>query len=390
MFFIVKAGLLRYNKTISADTGKEKGVALKTDVIIPVYRPGRELLELLNRLREQTMPVHRIILMNTEKKYFEELMAQTGTDFAKTYGNAEVHHLSKREFDHGGTRHRAVQYSRADIFVMMTQDAMPADRYLIERLTAPLREGLAQERAEKASAGAAQEKALADAVWEASADEAMGEAPAGAADGRNIRVAVAYGRQLPGRDSSEAEKFSRYFNYPKESRIKTSDDLETMGIKTFFCSNVCAAYRRDIYEESGGFVRHTIFNEDMIYAAGMIRAGYGIAYEAGARVVHSHNYTNMQQLRRNFDLGVSQAEHPEVFRGVPSETEGKRLVKAVFRDMKRRRELYRFPGFCVQCGFKYAGYLLGKNYRKLPEKWIPALTNSKEYWKQEETICAEL
>ena len=38
-----------------------------------------------------------------------------------------------------------------------------------------------------------------------------------------------------------------------------------------------------------------------------------IAYEAEARVLHSHNYTNMQQLRRNFDLGVSQAEHPEVF-----------------------------------------------------------------------------
>lgn len=326
-------------------------------MIIPVYRPGRELFGLLDRLSGQTMPVNKIILMNTEKKYFEELMAQTGTDFAKAYGNAEVHHLSRREFDHGGTRHRAVQYSQADIFIMMTQDAMPADKYLVERLTVHLREGLAQDQA---------------------------------AEAQCVRVAVAYGRQLPGADSSEAEKVSRYFNYPEVSRVKTADDLGTMGIKTYFCSNVCAAYRRDIYEESGGFVRHTIFNEDMIYAAGAVRAGYGIAYEARARVVHSHNYTNMQQLRRSFDLGVSQAEHPEVFRGVPAEAEGKRLVKAAFRHMKKKRKLYQFPGFCIQCGFKYAGYLLGKNYKKLPEKWIPALTSGKEYWKQEENICAEL
>ena len=75
-------------------------------------------------------------------------------------------------------------------------------------------------------------------------------------------------------------------------------------------------------------MRHTIFNEDMIYAAGLVKAGYGVAYEAEARVIHSHNYTGRQQLRRNFDLGVSQAQHPEIFRGVPSEGEDHRLSAA--------------------------------------------------------------
>ena len=57
----------------------------------------------------------------------------------------------------------------------------------------------------------------------------------------------------------------------------------------------------------------TIFNEDMIYAGNLIQAGYGIAYAADAKVIHSHNYSCMQQFHRNFDLGVSQAEHPEIF-----------------------------------------------------------------------------
>ncbi len=329
---------------------------MEIDVIIPVYKPGRELPVLLERLAGQTMPVHKIILMNTEEKYFRELIAKTGTDPVKAFDNVEVHHLSKKDFDHGGTRHKAVQYSQADIFVMMTQDAMPADSHLIEELTVHLRKELAE-----------------------------GPEP----PKRRVRVAAAYARQLPGEDSSEAERISRYFNYPEKSRIKTAADLNTLGIKAFFCSNVCAAYRRDLYEESGGFVRHTIFNEDMIYAAGAVRAGYGIAYEAKARVNHSHNYTNMQQLRRNFDLGVSQAEHPEIFARVPSEAEGKKLVTAAFRYLKRKGRLYRFPGFCVQCAFKYAGYRLGKNYKRLPKRWVMALTADKDYWRQEEMICVE-
>ncbi len=306
------------------------------DVIIPVYRPGEELFALLDMLKAQTVPLQRMILMNTEEKYFDELVQ--GYDFGEKYPNAEIHHLSRSEFDHGGTRHRGIQYSHADVFVLMTQDAMPVDQTLIEKLTA----------------------------------------------GLGGKVAAAYGRQLPAADSGEFERISRLFNYPEKSRVKTKEDLKAMGVGTFFCSNVCAAYRRDIYEESGGFCRHTIFNEDMIYAAGLIRAGYAVAYEAEAKVIHSHSYTNMQQLRRNFDLGVSQADHPEVFAHIPSESEGTKLVKAAWRYLKKERRLRSFPGFCVQCGFKYAGYLLGKHYRMLPGSWIPALTANREYWQSTE------
>lgn len=306
---------------------------MKIDIIIPLYKPGKELFALLDSLEHQTYSVENIILMNTEEKYFERLMY--GAKLPERYSNVKVYHLSKREFDHGGTRHLGVQHSDSDVFITMTQDAKPVDEYLVEKLT-------------KALTG---------------------------------KVAVAYARQLPGDDSSEFEKMSRAFNYPAKSQVKTAQDLETLGIKTFFCSNVCAAYRRDIYNELGGFIRHTIFNEDMIYAAKAVKAGYAVAYEAQAEVIHSHNYTNMQQLRRNFDLGVSQADHPEVFAGVPSESEGKRFVKATYTALKEQKKLSKFPGFCVQCGFKYAGYLLGKHYRRLPRKLILKITMNREYWK---------
>ena len=45
---------------------------IKVDVIIPTYHPGREFSALLDRLMKQTMPVHRIIVMNTEEAFWKK------------------------------------------------------------------------------------------------------------------------------------------------------------------------------------------------------------------------------------------------------------------------------------------------------------------------------
>lgn len=305
----------------------------KVDVIIPTYKPDQKFLELIDKLEHQTVPIHQIILMNTEQKYFDRLFY--GTSFLEKYKNITVKHLSKREFDHGRTRNLGVKFSEAEIFVMMTDDAMPADEHMIEELL----KGLEQSN-----------------------------------------VAVSYGRQLAYETSSEVEKFTRNFNYPNQARIKTKKDIDTLGIKTFFCSNVCAAYKREIFDSLGGFIKHTIFNEDMIFAAGAVKAGYGIAYVPEAKVYHSHHYTNMEQLRRNFDLGVSQTEHPEVFAGIPSESEGIKLVKQTIAHLREKKQSSKIPGVIIQSGFKYIGYLLGKNYRKLPKKMVIKCSMNKEYW----------
>lgn len=307
--------------------------SLKIDVIIPTYKPGKEFYKLLDSLQKQKLPVNKIIIMNTEKKYLYELTAGKGLE--ESYPNVEVHHISLNEFDHGATRHAGVQFSSAEIFICMTQDAMPADELLTEQLVHNLSE----------------------------------------------TVASAYARQLPSQESNELERCSRYFNYPDSSVVKTKDDLNRLGVKTYFCSNVCAAYRRDVYDKLGGFIQRTIFNEDMIYAAAVIKAGYAISYEAEARVIHSHNYNNIQQLRRNFDLGISQADHPEVFRDVPSESEGKKLVKETCKYLSKHGKVYLIPVFFMQCCFKYLGYLLGKNYKKLPLKWVVAISTNKGYWR---------
>lgn len=320
-----------YEKPAAKNDAKGESMEnIKVDVIIPVYHPGKEFSVLLERLTEQTAVIHRIIAMNTEENYWNKELEQK-------YPLLEVHHLKKSEFDHGGTRAWAAELSDAEIMVFMTQDAVPADRNLIENLVKALE--------------------------------------------KEKMIAAAYARQLPNEMCSFAERYTRSFNYPEKSYVRTQRDLSLYGIKTFFCSNVCAAYKKEIYQELGGFVRKTIFNEDMIYAGKLIQMGYGIAYAADAKVIHSHNYSCMQLFHRNFDLGVSQAEHPEIFAGVPSEGEGIKLVKKTINYLIQKRKIWLIPGVILQSGCKYAGYLSGKNYRKLPRKMILWCTMNREYWK---------
>ena len=300
------------------------------DVIIPAYHPGKEFATLIKRLEKQSVPIHRIIVMNTEESMWNK-------EWEKLSDVMEIHHLAKSEFDHGGTRAQAAELSDADVMIFMTQDAMPADRELLAELLKALEQ-----------------------------DE---------------NIAAAYARQLPNAECSFVERYTRAFNYPDRSVVKTKKDMDQYGIKTFFCSNVCAAYRKSEYDALGGFPLHTIFNEDMIFASHLIEEGKKIAYVADAKVWHWHNYTAKEQLKRNFDLAVSQVDAGGLFTKVKSESEGIRLVKMTLLHFIKKGQFYYIPKIITQNGAKYIGYRLGKSYKKLPKKWILKISLNPWYWK---------
>lgn len=306
--------------------GKNRSV----DVLIPTYKPDQKCVQLVRRLLKQSVAVHRIYLIDTDTGIFPE----------ELYGISDrvlIHRILPDVFDHGGTRNLGAELSDAEILVYMTQDAVPADEHLIERLV----EGFEEKR-----------------------------------------VGAVYARQLPAEDCQLIERYTRGFNYPKTSRLKSAEDLPVLGIKTYFCSNVCAAYRRDVYAQMGGFVKKTIFNEDMILAGKMIQNGWSIYYAADAKVIHSHNYNCRQQFHRNFDLAVSQADHPEIFEGVPSEGEGMRLVKDTAVYLIKIKKPWLILSLIWKSGFKYLGYQLGKHYKKLPRWLVLKCTMNPRYWKE--------
>lgn len=302
------------------------------DVIIPVYRPDEKLEKLIEYLALQTVKPDHIYFMMTMTREAED---QKVFSLLNHVPDSTVIPIQKKEFDHGGTRNFGADSSEAEFILFMTQDAVPADDFLIENLLRPMQ------------------------------DE---------------KVAIVYGRQLPGEEVGVIERYTRGFNYPEKSFVKSKADLGRLGIKTYFCSNVCAVYRKKVYDELGGFVTRTIFNEDMIMAAKAIGAGYNIAYAADARVVHAHKYSYWEQLTRNFDMAVSQKQYAEIFSKVKSEDEGKKLVKKTYKYLLKKGKFYYVPDLIFQSGFKYIGYKLGLRYDRLPKWLVRKCSMNKLYW----------
>ena len=140
-------------------------------------------------------------------------------------------------------------------------------------------------------------------------------------------------------------------------------------------------YEKAAYDRLGGFIRRTIFNEDMIYAGGLIHEDYKIAYVAEAEVIHSHNYNALEQFHRNFDLAVSQTDNPQIFAGIRSEKEGIRLVVNTAKHLvKVKKPWLLFPLVTTSAG-KILGYKFGQNYRRLSDDFILKCTMNPSYWR---------
>lgn len=304
------------------------------DVFIPTYKSDDKLNKLLKQLYKQSILPRKVYILHTREYegQVQELPEIEGS-------NIEVVTIKIEDFDHGGTRGYGASLSDADIYMFMTQDAIPANDMLIENLIKPFLEDI------------------------------------------NDKIAATYARQVSNRNDKIIEKYTRTFNYPNKSRIKSFKDLEELGIKTYFCSNVCSAYKSEVYNQMGGFVTKTIFNEDMIMAFAIINNGYSIAYVSEAKVIHSHRYSYIQQFTRNFDLGVSHNEYSYLFDNVKSESEGIKLVKKTLKFLIDKKKYYLIPDLIISSAFKFLGYKLGRQYDKLPKKLVIKFSMNKNYWK---------
>ena len=301
----------------------------KVTVIIPTWKPGKDLTMILERLRGQSVPPDKILIVNTEEDCFDPKLV---TDWS----GLSVLHIGKKDFDHAGTRDMAARMADTPYIVFMTMDAIPADRRLIEHLLGGFEEP---------------------------------------------DTAAVYARQLPRPDSSRMERYVRLYSYPARGRVQSLADVRENGIKTFLCSDVCAAYKRDIFLSLGGFEAPAIFNEDMVFAGKAVSKGFKIVYAADAKVFHSHDYPALKQFRRNFDLGVSQQQHPEVFDGIKSEGTGLQMMGFVASRLARDGCWSGIFRLIWQSGWKYLGYRAGRSYEHLPRPLVRLFSLNRAYWK---------
>jgi rhamnosyltransferase len=130
----------------------------------------------------------------------------------------------------------------------------------------------------------------------------------------------------------------------------------------------------------GGF-RETLTAEDVVAAAKLIRAGYGVAYQANALVKHSHRYSLLEEFRRYFDTGYFRALNRELILSAGGdEKQGMAYTKSMlwrlWSDMPGK-----IPYALMVTAVKLLGYRIGYHGRKFPV-WVKRLLSSQPYyWK---------
>jgi rhamnosyltransferase len=285
----------------------------RISIIIPTLNAERYLSTLVETLKSQRLkPIEVIIVDSSSKDNTAALAVKLGCN---------VHIIDRSTFNHGGTRNMAAKLAIGQILVFMTQDAIPANDEFLDRLV--------------------------DKIWK-------------------NEVSAAYARQIPYRNSSPLEAFARGYNYPGNSSIRTLIDVDRLGIKAYFFSNVASAVSKATFFNVGAFPDDLIINEDMVLAAKLLKAGHKIGYAAEAVVIHSHSYTYWQQFSRYFDMGVFLSRASLNLPGARASGEGLRVVREQIKYLLKEGQLFWIPIGLLDSAFKFGGFYAGRLERFMP------------------------
>jgi GT2 family glycosyltransferase len=234
-------------------------------VAIPVRDGGELLAGTLRALAGQTV-AHELLVCDSGSR-------DGSVALARAHG-ARVLEIEPGEFGHGATRNLLVREARGAHVALLTQDAEPADEQWLQSLLGGF--------------------------------ELAGD------------VGIVYGPYRPRPQASPAvrRELERWFESlspggePCVERLEEQEmalrarellrgnDWELVGRRGFFTdANACVV--RTAWERVP--FRAVAYAEDRLLALDMLRAGYAKAYVPRAAVLHSHDYTALEQLRRCFD-----------------------------------------------------------------------------------------
>jgi rhamnosyltransferase len=300
---------------------------MRVSVIVPTRNGGKYLGRLFKTLREQTFsPVQILVVDSSSDDDTLKICKASGNDLIQ---------IDTKTFDHGGTRNLAAAMATGEILVFMTQDALLKDNECLKDLIRPL---------------------------------------------EDPTIAASYGRQVPKEDANPVERFVRSFNYPPKGMIKGIDDLPTLGIKTFFFSNVCSAIKKHAFKEVGGFPEKSITNEDMFLAAKLLTKGYKIAYQPDAVVYHSHNYALTTQFKRYFDIGTFFNRNQWIRDLTRPEAEGIRYLKEELIFLSANGQKSWIPYALADTSVRFLGYRIGLLEKRLPLYLKKRASRNKGFW----------
>lgn len=224
---------------------------MKISIICPIYNAENYIEDLyFNINRQKDVSIEEIKFILTESKdNSEEKLKKLGCTYDK---------ISKENFSHSLVRENAAFKAKGDIIVFITQDIKIEDEYWLYYLTKDIQEN---------------------------------------------KCEAAFSRQI-GYKEHKVEGYTREINYPDETRIVSKEDIEKLGLMTFFFSDASSAILKDIFIKLNGYDNKDLpTNEDMYFAYKLIMNGYRIEYASKSKIIHSHDLSFSETVKRYSDIG---------------------------------------------------------------------------------------
>lgn len=279
---------------------------MNIDIICPLYN-AEEYIYNLNRslLKQKNVNINKI-------KY---VLTKCNDDSEKILKSNKLNYtlINKLDFSHSLTRETEAKKSKADIIVFITQDIVIESDFWLYNLVKPIIAG---------------------------------------------EVEATYSRQITKYDN--IEKYTREFNYPENSFIKSNEDIVKMGLKTFFSSDASAAIRRDIFTKLNGYDGKKLpISEDMYFSYKLITNGYKIKYCADSVVYHSHNFS-LKEIYDRYKLTGKFFKENNYLDQYGTNKSGGGLAKYILKRAIKDKNIKVLIRFVPDMAARYIGMKVGK------------------------------
>lgn len=279
---------------------------MNIDIICPLYN-AEEYIYNLNQslLKQKNVNINKI-------KY---VLTKCNDDSEKILKSNKLNYtlINKLDFSHSLTRETEAKKSKADIIVFITQDIVIESDFWLYNLVKPIIAG---------------------------------------------EVEATYSRQITKYDN--IEKYTREFNYPENSFIKSNEDIVKMGLKTFFSSDASAAIRRDIFTKLNGYDGKKLpISEDMYFSYKLIMNGYKIKYCADSVVYHSHNFS-LKEIYDRYKLTGKFFKENNYLDQYGTNKSGGGLAKYILKRAIQDKNIKVLIRFVPDMAARYIGMKVGK------------------------------
>lgn len=276
------------------------------DIICPLYNAHEYIENLHNSfLKQKNVKINKFRYILTESK--------DGTEEYLINNRINYRKIKKEEFSHSLVRENEALESNADILVFVTQDVIIEDELWLYNLIKDI---------------------------------------------DDKEIVATYSRQLT--KYNNLEKYTREANYPDTDILKSKEDTDKYGLKTFFFSDAASAISAKVFKKLNGYDNKNLpISEDMYIAYKIIMNGYKIKYCSNSVVYHSHNFT-LKEIYERYKLTGKFFKENSYLDKYGTTNSGLALAKYVLKRIfqeKRFLLLFRYP-------FDMAARLIGMKVGK--------------------------